>query len=467
MGGDVDAGRADTNADTAPDTAPDTQPDTQPDTEPDTLPDTAVDTTPDPCDVDRDGVRAMGECGGEDCDDENPAVFPDAPIVCGDDVVNRCGETSDIDIRVAILDDRAPVGSISVAVSTDERIMVAVGRGTSDAAGEVEAFVVAGDTLAELWNASEIIDDDFHPTFAPGVATRRADETFHLAFHYAMSGGAASPADEIGVVGALTYPNDDDPSVRTITFDAAAGGSVLTGEPTIIDDAGTVVWSRTTDEGPTIIQRGGDVIAEFAERWDWGPAIVAGDYLVRGEYDGDLRYVHLPSATPVSSGYLNSTGRIAAVRDGSDRLLLTRRDRFVPRRLFFSSLPCAETCNERLGIIGTLDFPGGSVVRSPAMVSVRDEVVTVAGVDERGLFLSRATYDFRLLTNSYMERQRVNIAEYPEATFDTDVDAVYIPGPDGDGYLRVGVVAHTKDDLDDPASESFVRYGSIQICDAP
>jgi hypothetical protein len=42
------------------------------------------------CDVDRDGHRAGGACGGDDCDDSRGDVHPGALPICGDGLVNDC-----------------------------------------------------------------------------------------------------------------------------------------------------------------------------------------------------------------------------------------------------------------------------------------------------------------------------------------------------------------------------------------
>lgn len=53
-----------------------------PDTTPDPRPDTGPGPSPgDPCDRDGDGYQAVS-CGGNDCDDTNPSVFPGAPESC-------------------------------------------------------------------------------------------------------------------------------------------------------------------------------------------------------------------------------------------------------------------------------------------------------------------------------------------------------------------------------------------------
>lgn len=94
---DTDQGQADTDdsggngqpdASVDPDgTSPgDTAPppiDTSP---PDSTP--SPDTGPDPCDQDGDGYRAVS-CGGDDCDDTNPAISPGARELC-DDLDNDC-----------------------------------------------------------------------------------------------------------------------------------------------------------------------------------------------------------------------------------------------------------------------------------------------------------------------------------------------------------------------------------------
>lgn len=41
------------------------------------------------CDQDGDGYLAL-ECGGDDCNDENPNVYPDAPPICGNGMTETC-----------------------------------------------------------------------------------------------------------------------------------------------------------------------------------------------------------------------------------------------------------------------------------------------------------------------------------------------------------------------------------------
>lgn len=84
----------DTDTDIDPDTDTNTDTDTNADadteTDSDSDSDTDTDTDTGPVDADGDGIPAP-----DDCDDTDPAVFPGAPDVCGDDRVTDCNRVSD------------------------------------------------------------------------------------------------------------------------------------------------------------------------------------------------------------------------------------------------------------------------------------------------------------------------------------------------------------------------------------
>ncbi|MBU0758466.1 MAG: DUF1080 domain-containing protein, partial [Nanoarchaeota archaeon] len=66
-------------------------------------------------DADDDGYATEGgECGTIDCDDNNPAVFPDAAEICGDDIDQDCDGTDEICSTCnPVFEEDAETGSIS------------------------------------------------------------------------------------------------------------------------------------------------------------------------------------------------------------------------------------------------------------------------------------------------------------------------------------------------------------------
>jgi hypothetical protein len=67
-----------------------------------------------PCDMDEDGHRKSGACGGDDCDDGRGDVHPGAVPVCGDGVVNDCAFVGDASLARQIMGSETDDGELGI-----------------------------------------------------------------------------------------------------------------------------------------------------------------------------------------------------------------------------------------------------------------------------------------------------------------------------------------------------------------
>ncbi len=237
------------------------------------------------CDLDGDGHLAL-ECGGDDCDDDDPATRPGALEVCGDGAVNDCGPwTRECGLFGPLRPDSGPAvfafdgDGLTAPTLTpvgdwdgDGVEDLAIGNrfaGGDDGPGRVwvhggpfEGLAEPGGALLEIrGGAAEMAGSalTWLPELRGGAALAVGSEGFEdagvggvgaVSFVPAGAGGVVALADQARVVGAEAF----DRLGRTLTRgpDREGSDTLLVGVPSGLDMLEGEVLLATEAPGQTI-----------------------------------------------------------------------------------------------------------------------------------------------------------------------------------------------------------------------
>lgn len=276
----------------------------------------------DPCDLDGDGFRARGSCGGTDCNDENPNTYPNAPPDCTTAEVENCNQDLLEDLRMwlgyteyeagfvrpAVIDGIPPalVGRVPafphVALAAasgfvDGTGMVAWVNGTeTDRRPSFATFDVAdpGGTLMQ----GTIMSDTVMPTEVMGVDLQAVDEDTiamslirdtadaTIAYYGRIAFDAAIPIVTIdpitgvagttlpmaaGIIGGYRGPGATVPAFRVLR-ETIAGTNTIGRQPVASLDSGLhrFVSTDALGTGPASLSGGFGTYAFFSRQGDPG-----------------------------------------------------------------------------------------------------------------------------------------------------------------------------------------------------
>ena len=175
------------------------------------------------CDLDGDGHRAQGACGGDDCDDSRKDVHPGALPLCGDGVVNDCAFRGEEALAAQLTGMQTQDGELgivpasmvgSVPSPSGPRTLAIAMAPEGSQGGGIWIAQIAGQAALEpmpaLVHASGDAPQEFEPVALPSPSVAFRDVTT-----IALGAGEGESSVTFGVFAAQPFDGNGDDTPDT------------------------------------------------------------------------------------------------------------------------------------------------------------------------------------------------------------------------------------------------------------